>query len=165
MAQPKKHNEVNAGIRDGFSQFARTGRWGTCADCPRVEGHAFPEFCQHRTRYDHNLTLKDLATAYRRDIEPDPRVGQVRTNRSLILGHIYPPGHGGPMTAVYTTRAIAHLFQEYVEKGEEAIEYERPRIAANPVEARAYTRDGEYAFVPDDPTTLDLLHLIDDAAN
>jgi tRNA(His) 5'-end guanylyltransferase len=37
----------------------RNGRWGTCADCPRISGKVYPEHCQFTDRYDHLLTAKD----------------------------------------------------------------------------------------------------------
>lgn len=47
-------------LRDAFHQFARNFRWGTCGDCPRSDGRAYPEFCTHTARGDHNLRLHDL---------------------------------------------------------------------------------------------------------
>ena len=42
--------------------FARNGRWGSCADCPRDSlGAAYPELCAHTERYDHQLSMKELA--------------------------------------------------------------------------------------------------------
>lgn len=50
--------------------FTRNGRWGTCVSCPRAfDGEPFPEFCQHTDRYDHQLTLKDLAESHERELE------------------------------------------------------------------------------------------------
>lgn len=47
---------------DNFRQFSRNGRWGTCVDCPRdTNGDAYPEFCVHTHRYDHNLSVDELA--------------------------------------------------------------------------------------------------------
>ena len=55
--------------RDSFRQFLRNGRWGTCADCPRNnEGHAYPELCKHFSRYDHYLSIDDLASNYSRNL-------------------------------------------------------------------------------------------------
>lgn len=47
---------------DAFRQFSRNGRWGTCGGCPRdARGDAYPEFCEHTERYDHQLTATQLA--------------------------------------------------------------------------------------------------------
>jgi len=35
--------------------LARNGVWGTCAHCPRRDGEVYPEECQWRRRYDHQL--------------------------------------------------------------------------------------------------------------
>jgi len=52
---------------DGFRQFARVGRWGTCAGCPRdSQGNAYPEFCADTERYDHQLTAEGLADCWQR---------------------------------------------------------------------------------------------------
>jgi len=50
---------------DAFAQFMRNGVWGTCVECPRDSGNkAYPEFCKHGSRNDHQLSLLNLATAY-----------------------------------------------------------------------------------------------------
>lgn len=54
------------GLIDAFMQFARNGRWGTCAGCPSTDGQRFPEFCEDTNRYDHKLTLEGLTEAYGR---------------------------------------------------------------------------------------------------
>ena len=50
---------------DGFLQFYRNGRWGTCVSCPR-DSHrrAYPEFCEFTDRYDHHLTATGLAEQF-----------------------------------------------------------------------------------------------------
>lgn len=40
--------------------FARNGRWGTCADCPRDAAGVYPERCQFADNYDHALTARAL---------------------------------------------------------------------------------------------------------
>ena len=41
---------------DRWTQFVRSGgTWGTCADCPRRDGHAHPEECPNFARYDHRI--------------------------------------------------------------------------------------------------------------
>lgn len=52
-------------IVDGFNQFARNGRWGTCVSCPMTsDNKAIPEACENTDRYDHQLTLEQLSGAY-----------------------------------------------------------------------------------------------------
>jgi hypothetical protein len=52
--------------KDCFIQFSRNGRWGTCGDCPRdSNGKAYPEFCKYTKRYDHHLTVDDLAHTHK----------------------------------------------------------------------------------------------------
>lgn len=65
-------------LRDSFRQFARNGRWGTCGGCPHdEEGRAYPEFCASTDRYDHRLTVEDLAETYRRY----ERIESLKTSR------------------------------------------------------------------------------------
>lgn len=53
--------------------FARNARWGTCAGCPVDDnGDAKPELCRFTQRYDHNLTIDDLAFQVKRDLA-EPR--------------------------------------------------------------------------------------------
>lgn len=49
--------------------FARNARWGTCSGCP-VDGNGDkkPELCAFTRRYDHNLTIDDLAFQVKRDL-------------------------------------------------------------------------------------------------
>jgi hypothetical protein len=54
---------------DGFRQFSRNGRWGCCGECPRTDGHAYPEFCALTDRYDHQLGAADLADCYERHVK------------------------------------------------------------------------------------------------
>jgi hypothetical protein len=52
---------------DPFLQFSRNGRWGTCVDCPRDSQYrVYPEFCKETKRYDHQLTVEELADAFNR---------------------------------------------------------------------------------------------------
>lgn len=54
---------------DNFIQFARNGRWGTCAGCPRdTLGNVFPEFCEFTKRYDHQLGVDELISNYKRSL-------------------------------------------------------------------------------------------------
>lgn len=63
---------MTAELRERFQQFARNGRWGTCASCPRDRsGHVYPEFCAETERYDHRLTLPQLAEQYERAARAD----------------------------------------------------------------------------------------------
>lgn len=48
-----------------FACFARNGRWGTCACCPRDrQGNAWPEFCKNTDRYDHKLPASSLSAQF-----------------------------------------------------------------------------------------------------
>lgn len=59
-----------------LADFARNGRWGTCASCPLDgDGRKVPELCEHTGRYDHLLTIDALAFQIHRD-ERKPRGGQ-----------------------------------------------------------------------------------------
>lgn len=63
----KTHSDLKKyepGVIDGFKQFARNGRWGTCSGCPYADGQKFPEFCEDTNRYDHKLTLPQLVETY-----------------------------------------------------------------------------------------------------
>lgn len=52
-------------VGDGFRQFSRNGRWGTCGGCPRDSaGRAYPEFCQFTARGDHHLDARTLAEQF-----------------------------------------------------------------------------------------------------
>ena len=67
----EKTRQVIRQLSDSFRQFARNGRWGTCASCPRdSENHAYPEFCQFTERYDHNLDVDDLAATWKNWMRP-----------------------------------------------------------------------------------------------
>ena len=56
-------------MADGFRQFSRNGRWGTCADCPAdSNNHAHPEFCVNTNRYDHQLDVDALAKQFNGDL-------------------------------------------------------------------------------------------------
>ncbi len=53
-------------MKSHFMCFIRIERWGTCGDCPRSGGEAYPEFCIHTKRYDHNLDIDQLVEQYKR---------------------------------------------------------------------------------------------------
>lgn len=56
----------NKKIADQFRCFARNGRWGTCASCPRDSDHnVYPEFCVYTERYDHQYDVDALARVYK----------------------------------------------------------------------------------------------------
>jgi hypothetical protein len=67
-------------LSDAFRQCSRNGRWGTCGGCPRDrENHAYPEFCGDTKRYDHQLTVAELAATWERYCSNDQahlRVGE-----------------------------------------------------------------------------------------
>lgn len=55
---------------DSFRQFSRNGKWGTCCECPRDrENHAYPEYCQHKDRYDHELDVDALSKNWKTYVE------------------------------------------------------------------------------------------------
>ena len=59
-------NRLSRKMQDSFLQFSRNGKWGTCVDCPRdTNRNVYPEFCEHRDRYDHCLTIDQLVTSYK----------------------------------------------------------------------------------------------------
>lgn len=61
---------LDASLREALRIFARCGRWGTCVGCPRDgEDHVYPEFCAYTKRYDHQLTIDELADAIKRNAE------------------------------------------------------------------------------------------------
>lgn len=77
-AEPSPHVEaelrersrhVKAALRevgDGFRQFSRNGRWGGCSGCPvDADGRKYPEFCAFTDRYDHQLTVDQLAESFK----------------------------------------------------------------------------------------------------
>lgn len=56
--------------RDAFMAFARNGRWGTCANCPKdSEGKRYPECCRNTDRPDHMLALPELAHEFNKTYE------------------------------------------------------------------------------------------------
>lgn len=56
--------------RAQFQMFARNGRWGTCNDCPRdFMDNVYPEFCKNTERYDHQLSLTELAEQYQYSLD------------------------------------------------------------------------------------------------
>ena len=61
----EEHLRFRSAYGDCFEQFRRNGRWGTCVDCPIIEGKRYPELCVNTTRGDHTLTLEELAEHYR----------------------------------------------------------------------------------------------------
>lgn len=62
------HHKAGLSLRDAFLQFARNGCWGTCGACPRDSvGMAYPEFCANFGRYDHQLTIDQLAEAHKNE--------------------------------------------------------------------------------------------------
>ena len=54
-------------LSDAFRQASRNGRWGSCVACPQdSNGHEYPEFCVYTNRYDHQLTINELAETWER---------------------------------------------------------------------------------------------------
>ena len=60
-----KHQRAMRELRGAFEAFVRTGVWGTCADCPFVDGKKIPELCDNSERYDHLLSSESLFEQYR----------------------------------------------------------------------------------------------------
>lgn len=62
--------ESNPELVDALEQIARTGRWGTCRECPRGDaGRRFPEICDHTDRSDHHRSLDELTELYNIELE------------------------------------------------------------------------------------------------
>jgi hypothetical protein len=63
---PKNNTDNMEKVKDGFSQYMRSGKWGACPHCPRdSNGAAYPEKCTHNQAGDelfelHNGTLDTL---------------------------------------------------------------------------------------------------------
>jgi len=61
------HRHMTPDERAFWQQFLRSGRWGTCVECPvDSAGNKLPEHCVHTGRGDHRLTLESLVERYRR---------------------------------------------------------------------------------------------------
>lgn len=63
------HQSVMKAMGKGFESFMRTGRWGSCADCPELHirhDHyvTMTEMCPNTDRYDHQLDLNSLVEQY-----------------------------------------------------------------------------------------------------
>lgn len=54
---------------DRNETLARTGRWGSCACCPRERGVVMPELCEHYNSSDHDIEVcpatRDLVDTWR----------------------------------------------------------------------------------------------------
>ena len=52
-AQKRKIRDV---LRHGHEELVRrNGVWGTCVECPRIDGKVYPEKCRNFNRYDHQI--------------------------------------------------------------------------------------------------------------
>ncbi len=74
MAELSTTSEKNVlrKLADALRQASRNGKWGTCGGCPRdTHGNAYPEFCECRDRYDHHLTIDQLADAWKRYLKSE----------------------------------------------------------------------------------------------
>lgn len=63
------HQNVMKAMGKGFESFMRTGRWGSCADCPELHMRhdhyvTMTEMCPNTDRYDHQLDLNSLVEQY-----------------------------------------------------------------------------------------------------
>lgn len=54
-------------MKDDFKIFERIGKTGTCAECPRSAGSAYPEFCVNKQRSDHDLSADKLFSYYEQE--------------------------------------------------------------------------------------------------
>lgn len=64
MSENTPHAIAMRELRGAFEAFIRTGHWGTCVECPVVDGRKLPELCRCRERYDHQLLPLELFAAY-----------------------------------------------------------------------------------------------------
>ncbi len=85
------HEHLRCALREWgahFKMFSRNGRWGTCSGCPRtIAGGIFPEFCADTARYDHQLTVDDLAEQWHRAMGTLPP-RKPREDRLTLWAHI-----------------------------------------------------------------------------
>ena len=65
MNDLQNHQRAIGPLRHHFEAFIRTGHWGTCVDCPVVDGRKIPELCRYSKRFDHQLELDALVGQYR----------------------------------------------------------------------------------------------------
>lgn len=63
-------------LRGAFETFIRTGHWGTCVDCPLLDGRKVPELCANHERYDHMLTPESLFEQYANRVRESPACGE-----------------------------------------------------------------------------------------
>lgn len=83
---------VLGGLADAFRQFARNGRWGCCAACPRDrQGNAYPEFCPYTEGHDHQGDVDELAVAWKRHLgvaqrEPVTQIPEEATDEPELVG-------------------------------------------------------------------------------
>jgi hypothetical protein len=64
-----KSSSVSAGVKQALTHFARNGRWGTCAACPRDgDGNKLPELCLETNRCGHWLELADILRIHSREL-------------------------------------------------------------------------------------------------
>lgn len=70
-----RHKRTIAPLREEFEAFIRTGVWGTCAECPFLDGKKVPELCVNTKRYDHQFSARALFERYESDFY-DIRAGQ-----------------------------------------------------------------------------------------
>lgn len=65
MKYNEVHRKVMEEMADSFRQFMRNGVCGTCESCHRdSNNHAYPEFCQNKTRDDHLIDPKEMFEHY-----------------------------------------------------------------------------------------------------
>lgn len=72
MTDLQNHQRAIRPLRHQFEAWIRTGHWGTCVDCPVLDGRKIPELCRHAQRFDHQLTLDALVGQYRQYLNDRP---------------------------------------------------------------------------------------------
>ena len=72
MTERTQHERAMGPLRAAFEAFIRTGVWGTCVDCPRLDGKKVPELCVHAERCDHRLPARALFERYEMDLRDVP---------------------------------------------------------------------------------------------
>lgn len=87
---------MHVSIEQHKNVFSRTGRWGTCVDCPRRDGEVYPEECENSGRYDHALTLDNL-------------IEQIDRREGVIMAQFVPCTCGHPRNS--HSRFIEGMFK------------------------------------------------------
>lgn len=70
----EQHKRAIGPLRAAFEAFIRTGVWGTCVECPYLDGKKVPELCVNAKRFDHQLTAKALFDQYESYLKHAPAI-------------------------------------------------------------------------------------------